>query len=203
MILRVNPIYKFCPNLTILVSLESWRYFLFKFGKTKFDSKTTNLPKSPKFVFRVKDQKFAFELGLRIWNFRFSRKLFKFWQKNKIPPRMVYHNFANITQIRKSKFSKIGQNILRNNPYKLFSKFWSRIFKIPKSPKLAQNNSPKFWRKFLNPDIIVRERFGIDEFLTFCVRAVLIQILKKNFPQNFAILRQFLITKIWIDNLSN
>ena len=28
---------KFCPNLTILVSLESWRRDLFKFGKTKLN----------------------------------------------------------------------------------------------------------------------------------------------------------------------
>ena len=34
---------KFCPNLTILVSLESWRRDLFKFGKTK-------LRRDPNFV---------------------------------------------------------------------------------------------------------------------------------------------------------
>ena len=36
---------KFCPNLTILVSLESWRRDLSKFGKTKLRD-IHNLPKS-------------------------------------------------------------------------------------------------------------------------------------------------------------
>ena len=63
---------KFCPNLTILVSLESWRRDLSKFGKTKLN-RSPQICQNRKFGFRVKDPKFGFELGLRIWNFRFSR----------------------------------------------------------------------------------------------------------------------------------
>ena len=73
---------KFCPNLTILVSLESWRRDLSKFGKTKL-SRYHKICQNRKFGFRVKDPKFGFELGLRIWNFRFSRKYSNFDKKSK------------------------------------------------------------------------------------------------------------------------
>ena len=67
------------PNLTILVSLESWRRDLSKFGEIKL-SRDLNLAKIENLGLGFKGSKIGFSLGLRISNFRLLPK-FKIWQK--------------------------------------------------------------------------------------------------------------------------
>ena len=103
----------------------------------------TQICQNRKFGFRVKDQKFGFELGLRIWNFRFSRKYSNF-DKKQNSATVVYHNFAISSKFESQNFPKLVR-ILANNPYKIFSKFWSRY----QNHQNLQNwlKSPKFYIK--------------------------------------------------------
>ena len=90
----------------------------------------TKLSDHPKFAkiqnfdFRVKDPKFGFRLGLRIWNFQFLQNFASAnLTKNKNSATVVYCNVSDINKIRKSNFSKIGPKLGYTDVTRFFQNF--------------------------------------------------------------------------------
>ena len=144
---------KFGPNFKILVSLESWRRDLFKFGKIKLnrslnfkiENSSLGLKNQIENLTRVKNLKNSIftEIENSI--------------ENQNSATVVYCNFGIFQNYQNQNFLKLIP-VCGNKRYKIFSKIFKSIWtKIsPKSIKISQNwlKSPKFWRKFLKLRVV-------------------------------------------------
>ena len=107
-----------------------WILMIFVTNLKKILPKLTKIGDISKF-----DEITKFEiLNPKIQNFQFRQNL----TKNQNSATVVYHNFAISPKFERQNFPKLVR-ILANNPYKLFSKFWSR-YQNPKITKIGSHH---------------------------------------------------------------